>query len=157
MSTNYNKPGMVMKIAGVNALSASKPAGYLHQIGGIVGIVVADIVGTGVDFYVGSAVGSPLMVGKGDGVGDMDVVGVWDVLIASGITLALGMALYYDGTNNNVNDTNTGHLAGHLWPQDDGTASRAVAADDPSWMASASPASVAVRVRLLGFPKTGLV
>lgn len=157
MATNYNKPGEVMKIAGSNALSTGKSAGYLHQIGGIVGIVLADIVGTSDTLYVGAALGLPLTDGKGDGLGDMAVVGVHDVLIHSGIVLALGMALYYDGTNNYVSDTNTGHLAGHLWPQDSGGTSRAVDASDPAFMTAQSPTYVAARVRLLGFPKTGLV
>lgn len=148
--------GETMKITGVT--TPNKPAGYLHQIGGFVGVVLNDIIGTSVAFVSGAALGQSLTDGFGDGEGDMALEGVWETLIASGIVIAVGAALYYDGSNHDrVSDSSGGHFAGHCWPQDDGAATRAVAAGDPSWMLSATPAFVVIRCRLLGHPKTGLV
>jgi predicted RecA/RadA family phage recombinase len=153
-------PATVMKIRGTNALSASKPAGYLHQIGGFVGVIVEDILGTGVAFVTGAVKGAPLSSGLGDGLGDMFIHGVFAIPVASGIAgaLAVGDPVYYDGTNaDRVTETNSGHLAGWVWPQDNASAVRAIAADDPQWMQDMSPAYVACHVKLAGFPKTGLV
>lgn len=156
--TQVLAPATVMKIQGSNALSASKKAGYLHQIGGFVGIIVEDILGTAVDFTTGAVKGFPLTSGVGDGLGDMFIHGVFAVPIHSGIAgaLAVGDDVYYDGTNNEVTENASDHLAGWVWPQDDGAATRAVEARDPQWLQDLSPTYVVCHVKLAGFPKAGL-
>jgi predicted RecA/RadA family phage recombinase len=157
--TMVNAEFSTLKIRGTNALATSKAAGYLHQIGGFVGIIVEDIVGTGVAFATGAVKGAPLTSGFGDGLGDMFLKGVFAVPIHSGIAgaLSVGDPVYYDGTNNEVNETNSGHLVGWVVPQDDGSATRAIAAPDPQWLVDKSPTYVACHVALVGHPKTGLV
>lgn len=148
--------GQSMKITGV---STTKPAGYLHQIGGFVGVVLNDIIGTGVAYVATAALGAGLTEGFGDGKGDMSIQGIYSSMLHSGIVVAVGDALYYDGTNHDrVNVTNTGHFVGHVWPQDDGGATRAIDTErDHLWMQLMSPTYKVVNFRLLQHPKTGLV
>lgn len=159
MSQTEYAVGKTMKIVG---LATTKPAGYLHQIGGFVGVVIEDIVGTGATFYTGAVKGQTLSDGLGSGKGDMQIDGVFAIPVHSGIAagLSVGSPVYYDGSNHDqVDATSGGHLAGWVFEQDDGVAvSRALdASKDPAWMVAKGGAYVAVNVRLAGHPKTGLV
>lgn len=160
MKTMVLARGERMKIAGSNILSTSKRAGYIHAIGSWCGLIAEDIRGTGADFNTGAVKGWPLTDGFGDGIGDMVLHGVYAVIAASGTVVSTaGLALYGDVATNRADSDTANPLLGWLWPQDDGSLTRVVTADDPDWMQDdidAGAGEVIVHVRLSGFPKTGL-
>ena len=159
MSDNHVAVGERIRVAGSDALSSSKSAGYLHHIGGFVGVIAEDIRGTSDAFYTGAVKGFTVEDGVGDGIGDIQIEGVFALIAASGVGFSVGDAAFADISTNRVSATTSDELAGWIVPQEDGTASRAASSDDPSWMQAAILAGgeVIVHVKLAGFPKAGLV
>lgn len=157
MADNHVAVGERIRVAGSDALASSKSAGYLHDIGGFVGVIAEDIRGTGDAFYTGAVKGFTVEDGVGDGIGDIQIEGVFALIAASGVAFSVGDPAYADVANNRVNDTTSNELAGWIVPQEDGSVSRAPTTDDPSWMQSLAGGEVVVHVKLAGFPKAGLV
>lgn len=157
-TTMYLAEATRLKIRGANALSSSKDSGYIHAIGSWCGVIAEGIRGTGDDYNTAAVKGFPMSDGVGDGLGDLVLQGVYAVVLASGVAVsAAGDVLYGDVATNRVDDDTGNEILGWLWPQDDGTLSRAPNSDDPAWMQSLAGGEAVVYCRLAGFPKTGLV
>lgn len=149
MSDTKIQDGRAMAVSG---LAASKSAGELHVVGGYVGILVTDVRGTGDDYNTAAVQGFPLSDGVGSGKGDIELEGVWAVPVVNGVTPAVGDPVFNDGTAKTVSATNTEHLVGHVWPQDDGSGYRAyVAGSDPAVLNQGQ--TNVVYVKLYGRPK----
>lgn len=151
MSDTQIQDGKTMAVSGI---AASKVAGEIYGVLGWVGPVIAHIRGTGDDYNTSAVKGFPLADGAGDGKGDIALEGVWafPIVNAAQAGAAVGDPVFWDGTNLYVDATNTGMLVGHIYPQDDEAATRALAADDAECLQNAGQTHV-VYVKLFGRPK----
>ena len=152
MSDTQIQDGKTMAVGGI---AASMEAGEPLNVGGYVGPLLTSVRGTSDAYNTGAVQGFPLSDGVGSGKGDIALEGVWAfaILDADQGAVAVGDPMFLAGASTGeVDALNTGAIVGHVYPQDDLSAKRVVAADDPLALTAPGMTHV-VYVKLFGRPK----